>query len=281
MATNINKVGKIVLYIFLAITVLISLFPLIYAFLGSFKGTVEFLSGGSNIIPQNWDVSNYEKAWNGADFATYTGNTLFISIVSVIFTLAIGSMSAYALARGTFKVNSFIIKVLGLVMFVPGVVLIYPIFKLCNRLNLTGTIWSIVITQTAIGLPFLVILMWSYIVGISKEIDEAAKIDGSGFFGIYLHFIMPLSKPILATAGLLAFKNAWNSYLLPLALSLSNKSIRPLTVGILALKDVGEGISAWNIMIAGSVIALFPMIVVYLISNKYFIAGITDGAVKG
>lgn len=117
--------------------------------------------------------------------------------------------------------------------------------------------------------------------GISKEIDEAGRIDGCSFFRLYWSIILPLSKPILATAGLFAFKNAWNSYLLPLALSLSKPEIRPLTVGVIALKDMGEGISAWNIMIAGSVLAIFPMVIVYLFMNQFFIDGITAGSVKG
>lgn len=117
--------------------------------------------------------------------------------------------------------------------------------------------------------------------GISREIDEAAEIDGCSFFRLYWNILLPLSKPILATAGLFAFKSAWNSYLLPLALSLSKPAIRPLTVGVIALKDTGEGISAWNIMIAGSVLALLPMIIVFLCSNRFFISGITEGSVKG
>ena len=92
---------------------------------------------------------------------------------------------------------------------------------------------------------------------------------------------MPLSKPILATSALFAFKNAWNSYLLPLALSISKPELRPLTVGVLALKDVGEGISSWNIMIAGSVISIVPMVILYIFMNRYFIEGMTSGSVKG
>lgn len=278
-----NKVtaGRLGSYVVLILVAVFCAFPLIYAFFGSFKSSVEFLNGGSNILPEVWDFSSYTKAWEEANFAQYTINSLVISWVTVVLTLVVGSMAAYVLARTTFRAKPALVVVLGLVMFIPNVVLIFPIFNMCQRLHLMGNIWSIIITQTASGLPFLVMLMQSYMVSISKEIDEAAEMDGCSFFRKFYLIILPLSKPILATVALFAFKNAWNSYLLPLALSLSKPEIRPLTVGVIALKDMGEGISAWNIMIAGSVLAIFPMVIVYLFMNRYFVEGLTAGSVKG
>lgn len=267
--------------LFLVIWLLFTLFPLIYAFFGSFKNNIEFLAGGASMLPQQWDFSNYAYAWREANFAGYTFNSLFISIMSAILTIVIGSLAAFPLSRGTFFGKKPFTGVLGLVMFIPNVVLIFPIFKMCQSLGLFGSLWSMVITQTATGLPFTVTLITSYMSGISREIDEAAKIDGCSFFRTFRSIVLPLSKPILATTGLIAFKNAWNSYLMPLSLSLSNPNIRPLTVGVLALKDSGEGISSWNIMIAGSVLSIIPMVIVYLFMNRYFIQGITAGSVKG
>ena len=281
MKKNRITFGRICIYVVLILMTIYCAFPLIYAFFGSFKSSVEFLNGGANILPAEWEFSKYGKAWKEANFAQYTINSLIISGMTVVLTLIVGSMAAYVLARTSFRAKPALLAVLGLVMFIPNVVLIFPIFHMCQTLHLMGNIWSIIITQTASGLPFLVILMQSYMVSISKEMDEAAEIDGCSFFKKFYLIILPLSKPILATAALFAFKNAWNSYLLPLALSLSKPEIRPLTVGVIALKDMGEGISAWNIMIAGSVLAIFPMVVVYLFMNRFFIEGITAGSVKG
>lgn len=275
------SIGRIGAFLFLVLMTVFALFPLVYAFFGSFKSSVEFLSGGANILPRQWDASSYVIAWKEANFARYTMNSLVISLLTVVLTLVAGSMASYAISRAEFRGKKLIVTFLGLVMFIPGVVLIFPIFQMCQKLRLLGTIWSMVITQTASSLPFLVILMNSYMNGISRDIDEAAQIDSCGFFRLYWSVILPLSTPILATAALFAFKSAWNSYLLPLALSLSKPAIRPLTVGVIALKDMGEGITAWNIMIAGSVMALLPMIVVFLLMNRFFISGITAGAVKG
>lgn len=275
------SVGRCLIYIFLIAMTVSALFPLVYAFFGSFKSSVEFLSGGPNILPSKWDVSSYVVAWKEANFARYTLNSILISVLTVVLTLIVGSMASYVLARTVFRGRGLIMSLLGLVMFIPGVVLIFPVFQMCQNLGLLGSIWSMVITQTASGLPFSVILMSSYMSSIPKEIDEAARIEGCGFFRLYWNIALPLSKPILATAGLFAFKSAWNSYLMPLALSLSKPDIRPLTVGVIALKDMGEGITAWNVMIAGSVMALLPMIAIFLFMNRFFIAGVTAGAVKG
>lgn len=276
-----EKLRNIPAGIFLLIWLCFTLFPLIYSFFGSFKNNIEFLAGGANILPQQWDFTNYVYAWKEANFAQYTYNSIFISVMNALLTIVIGSLSGYAIARGEFRGKTALFTILGLIMFIPNVVLIFPIFKICQSIGLFGSLWSMVITQAATGLPFSVMLITSYMRGISREIDEAAQIDGSSFFRTYWSIILPLSKPILATTGLIAFKNAWNSYLMPLVLSLSKPSIRPLTVGVLALKDTGEGISSWNIMIAGSIISIVPIVIVYLFMNRYFIQGITSGSVKG
>lgn len=272
---------KMLLYTFLIIILLLTAFPLIYAFFGSFKSNIEFLAGGANIIPKEWDYRNYVYAWQEANFARYTYNSLFISLMTVVLTVIIASMAGYVLARASFKLKGPLVAMMGLVMFIPNAVLIFPIFKVCQAIGLLGTLWSMVITQTASGLPFSVVLATSYMSGISREIDEAAKVDGCSFFRTFLSILLPLSKPILATTSLIAFKNAWNSYLMPLALSLSKPEIRPLTVGVISLKDMGEGISSWNIMIAGSVLSIAPMVIMYLLMNRYFIEGMMAGSVKG
>lgn len=275
------KISKIFIYLFLSLLLIFTLFPLVYAFFGSFKSNLEFLAGGSNIFPEKWNIENYIFAWREANFARYTFNSVFISVMTTVLTLIIAGMASYVLVHIAGKMKGFLMALMGMVMFVPNAVLIYPIFKMCKMLSLMGSLWSMVLTQTASVLPFTVILVTSYMSGVSKEIEEAAEIDGCGFFGIFLRIVMPLSKPILATSALFAFKNAWNSYLLPLALSISKPELRPLTVGVLALKDVGEGISSWNIMIAGSVISIVPMVILYIFMNRYFIEGMTSGSVKG
>lgn len=138
-----------------------------------------------------------------------------------------------------------------------------------------------VITQIATAQPFYCILVMGYCNGISKEIDEAATIDGASFFKVYTTILMPIMKPILATTGILAFRDTWNNYMMPLAFTLSRSELRPLTVGVVLLKDQGDGVAAWSTMLAGTVMSIVPILIVYLFLNRYFIEGITAGAIKG
>ena len=116
---------------------------------------------------------------------------------------------------------------------------------------------------------------------VPKELDEAAKIDGCTFFQTFYKIILPVLKPILATVALLSFRGGWNEYILPLVFTMTDASKRPLTVGVTMLKNAGDGAAAWNIMFAGATIAIVPILVIYIFASKYFINGMTAGAVKG
>ena len=120
-----------------------------------------------------------------------------------------------------------------------------------------------------------------YISTIPTEIDEAAKIDGCSFFRIYYNIIFPLCKPLIATVAILAFRSSWNDYMLPMVFTMTDPKRMPLVVGIMRLKSSGAMASSWNLMLAGTAISLIPMMLIYLIFNRYFVAGMTNGAVKG
>ena len=126
-----------------------------------------------------------------------------------------------------------------------------------------------------------IFLCRGYVNSIPKELDEAAKIDGCTFFQIFYKILFPLLKPITATVALLSFRSGWNEYILPLVFTMTNDLLRPLTVGVNMLKNNGDGAAAWNIMFAGATLAIVPMIVIYCIFSRYFMQGMTAGAVKG
>lgn len=281
MNKNTSKVSGTFIYLFLAVSVLFVGFPLFYAFTGSFKSSVEFLSGSSGLFPKEWHWQNYVDAWQLADFGKYTLNSIFFSFWSVIGTVITTTLTGYVLSRSNFKIKKVLVGSFGITLFVSGAITLFPIFQLCTKMNLTSSLWGMTIAQIAISQPVYCILVLGFVDGISKEIDEAAKIDGCSFFRIYWNIILPIIKPIIATVSILSFRDAWNNFMMPLAFTLSKPELRTLTVGVVQLKDQGEGISSWNLMVAGTVMSLFPMILVYLFLNQYFIAGIMEGSVKG
>ncbi len=281
-AEKSSEIGTIVIYAFLIIATILTLYPLFYAIGGSFKSLEEFLQGGMNLFPrQGGTIDNYITAWKQAKFGIYTVNSILFTVGSVILTVATTAMTGFVLSRADFVGKKLLIGLLGFMIFLLGAVTIYPIFRISRALGLLNSLWGMIIAQVAAAQPLFVMLVMGYCDGISKEIDEAATIDGASFFQIFAVIIFPIIKPILATVGLLAFRDAWNSFMLPLAFTIAKPELRPLTVGVVMLKDQGDGVTAWNLMLAGTIMALVPILVVYLFMNKYFIEGLTDGAVKG
>ena len=282
MSKKVNhRRDMILLYALLAVIIFLLVFPLVYAVGGSFKSTEEFLLGGLKIFPETWRPENYMKAWKQANFARYTLNSVFFAVASVIGIIITSSMTGYAMSRCDFPGKKLLTGTFGFMMFLIGAVTLFPIFQLCRKLGLLDSIWGMVITQIATAQPFYCILVMGYCNGISKEIDEAATIDGASFFKVYTTILMPIMKPILATTGILAFRDTWNNYMMPLAFTLSRSELRPLTVGVVLLKDQGDGVAAWSTMLAGTVMSIVPILIVYLFLNRYFIEGITAGAIKG
>ena len=276
-----HRRDMILLYALLAVIIFLLVFPLVYAVGGSFKSTEEFLLGGLKIFPETWRPENYMKAWKQANFARYTLNSVFFAVASVIGIIITSSMTGYAMSRCDFPGKKLLTGTFGFMMFLIGAVTLFPIFQLCRKLGLLDSIWGMVITQIATAQPFYCILVMGYCNGISKEIDEAATIDGASFFKVYTTILMPIMKAILATTGILAFRDTWNNYMMPLAFTLSRSELRPLTVGVVLLKDQGDGVAAWSTMLAGTVMSIVPILIVYLFLNRYFIEGITAGAIKG
>ena len=281
MSRNMSKVTLGFIYLLLCVSLILVGFPLLCAFTGSFKSSVEFLAGTGGIFPNEWHWQNYVEAWELANFGIYTLNSVILSVGTVLGTIITCTMGGYVLARTNFVGKKLLMGGFIITMFVSGTVTIFPIFMICKSLGLTSSLWGMIISEVAICQPMYIIIVYGYISDISREIDESATIDGCSFFRIYWNIFLPIIKPIIATVAILQFRDAWNSYMMPLAFTLSTPQLRPLTVGVVQLKDQGMGISSWNLMIAGTVMSLVPIIVVYLSMNRYFIAGITDGAVKG
>lgn len=274
--------GKFVEYLFLIVLAVLFLYPILYVVFGSFKGNQELVLGGANIFPQKFIFDNYVQAWKAANFSQFTFNSLFISFGDMVLTLLISSMAGYAFARKNFFAKNFLYGLLIAFMFVNvGSVTLRPLFDLAVKMHMNTSLWSVILISTGGAQATYIFLIRGYMATIPKELDEAAKIDGCGFFTIYWKIIMPVLKPVLATIALLSFRGGWNEYILPLVFTMSKPELQPLTVGVVALRTGTEGAAAWNIMFAGSAISIVPIVVIYIFTSKYFMNGLTVGAVKG
>lgn len=273
---------KTIIYVFLILLTFITLLPVLYAFFGSFKSNQELLVDGAKLLPGKFVFDNYVQAWKLADFKTYTWNSIYMTFFSVIGVVASSAMGGYAFARGKFPGKNLIFGLFTATMFLSfGTITLYPQLQIARLLHINKSLWGIIIMKIFGVSAMNLFLVRGYVNSISREIDEAAMIDGCNFARTFTAIILPLMKPILATIAIITFKTVWNDYLLPMVFTVSTPKKAPLVVGVVALKNTGEGASAWNLMLAGTMISIIPMIIVYLCLNRQFVEGMTNGAVKG
>ena len=290
MKIRLSIGAKITMYLFLALMVFITLVPLLYVASASFKPNMEILAGGVHLIPKEPTFDNYKQVWgmqsvsmaSDATFLDYTVNSLWISGLTVVFVVFFTSMSAYCFQRGNFPGKNFLYWTFMTTMFIgAGTVTMFPILQITSKAGLNNGVGLAIVQFATAGASNLFLTM-GYLKTISKDLDDAAKIDGCTFFSIWHRIILPLSKPILATVALMTFRGSWNNYLLPTLMLAKYPEQKTLVVAVVQLQSTGgAGASQYNLMMAGTMLAAMPMIILFLCMNKMFVAGITQGAVKG
>lgn len=284
MRAGSNKitVSTLIIYLFLLITALIALFPVIYILLSSFKTNSEIMVGGVNLIPNEWQFQNYVRAWKLANFGRFTWNSLYMCFFIVIGSIITASIEGYVFSRGTTKFTKFVYSLVLASLFISiGTLSLFPQLRIIRAIGLNGTLWGVILIMVFGMNVTQVFLSTSFFNQIPKEIDDAARIDGCNFFTIFLRIIAPLTQPLVATIGLISFRAAWSNYLMPYVFTVARPNNVPLVVGVVNLRSSGEAASSWDLALAGISISIVPMLIVYLILNRFFITGLTEGAIKG
>ena len=282
--------GKIFLYIFLVLIAIITLTPLIYTAGASLKTNKEIALGGINPFPAKPTFDNFKQVWgmdaiggkSSVNYADYTRNSVVVSLLTVVLVVVFTSMSAYCFQRGNFPGRDLLYWIFMGTMFVAaGTVTMYPVLQTTTKLKLNSLIGLAIVQFATAGASNLFLTM-GYLKTISKDMDDAAVIDGCSFFSVWWRIILPLSRPILATIALMSFRASWNNYLLPNLMLAGTPKFTTLVVAVVQLQSSGgSGATQYNLMMAGTMLAVMPMLILFLVMNKQFVAGITEGAVKG
>lgn len=279
-----RKLNSILKHAFLLLLVVLFVCPIIFTITSSFKSNSELLAYPDRIIPQEPTFSNYVEAWNSDVFSikNMLFNSIYYTLANVVITILISSAVGYVFARGKFPGKKQMFTVMCALLFVNlGSITMYPYFQVLNVLHIPRSLPALLLIK-CFGIPIAnIYLVRGFVEGIPYEVDEAAKIDGCSFAGIFFKIILPMIKPILATIAILTFQGSWNDYLMPMIFTMTKPEQQTLIVGVMALKSSGEAASAWNLMLAGTTIALIPVLIAYAFGNKYFVDGIAAGAVKG
>lgn len=273
-----KNISRIVLYLTLTILAALFLIPIYGSIITSFKSIQEILLGGFWSFPKHFGIENYIEAWQLKNFGRYILNSFIITIPSVIISILIASLAAYSLSRIKFKGQNIIFFLFVAGLFLPPQVNLLPLYRFINLLGIFDTFLALIIVHVAFGQPICIFILRNFFINIPFEIQEAAKIDGCSNFWIYIRIIMPLAKPVIAVLLIFQFTWIWNDFLWGIILTQS-ENIRPITVGLYNLQ--GMYTIEWNIQTAGANITAIPTIIVFLLFQRYFIKGITLGAVKG
>ncbi|HNW86935.1 MAG TPA: carbohydrate ABC transporter permease [Candidatus Limiplasma sp.] len=272
--------GKALGVIFVAALLVFTLYPVLYAILGSFKTNMELVLG-ETFLPSQWHFENYVYAFDKLNFFQYTLNSVILCGICTVLSIFISSMAGYCMARHEFPFKKLLNTLYLALMFISlGSVSIYPVYVLMNDLKMTNNLFGLALVITG-GQAANIFLVRGFINTVPRELDESAFLDGCTPFGIYWRLIIPLIRPMIAVVGLFAFRNAWNDYITSMVFTIGRKAIQPLTVAVIALRYSANAAAEWHIMAAGASIALLPVLIVYAFTNKQFISGLTAGAVKG
>ncbi|MDX3105034.1 carbohydrate ABC transporter permease [Nonomuraea angiospora] len=261
----------------LAIGCLIWIYPFLWMVSASFKTSAEVFTKGLDLLPDAPEWANYERAWVEAEFGKYLLNTVIITVCTVVVVVVRCAMTGYVLARHEFRGRKLIMGVLVATLFVPAGYTIIPLVDLSQKLGLLNSLTGIVLAMSGAANVAAILLYFGYFRGIPKELTEAALIDGAGFATIFFRVMLPLAKPVTATVTVLTFLSTWNAFFLPLVFTFSRPDLRTVSVGMLAF--VGENATDWSGMAAAATISLLPVVVLFVVLQRYFIEGIA-GAVK-
>jgi ABC-type glycerol-3-phosphate transport system permease component len=252
------------------------IFPFLWMLSAGFKTNQEIFSGLS-LIPDDPQFGNFSRAWTDANIGTYFINTTIVTVGSIALVLVSVSMIGYVLGRYSFPGKKLVIALFALTVFLPEGYTIIPIFELVTRLGLANSLLGVTLAQSGGANVVLVLLFAGYFAHLPKELEEAAIVDGAGFFRVFWQIMLPLAKPVIATTIILQFMNSWNAFLQPLVLTLSRPDLRTLAVGIYAFQ--GEFFTDWSGMAAAATISLAPIVIIFLLLQRYFVEGLA-GAVK-
>ena len=279
-----NRTIDVICYAFLLTVLAVTLFPLVYTILSSFKTNMELLSDPGRIFPKTFTVDNYIRAWNSDSLQVGRMfiNSVLYTLGCVLIMLTASSLYGYVFARGRFRGKKILFTVFSSLMFINlGSITIYPLLEIMTAVGLKSSLWALLVYKI-FAIPIVnIYLVKSYIQSLPSALDEAAKLDGCGFVGIFIRIILPMLKPIMATIGMLSFNSSWNEYLLPAVFTMAKPKQQTLIVGIIALKNSSESAASWDLMFAGTTIALIPVLLAFVFANRYFIKGIAVGALKG
>jgi len=273
-----KMIGKPLFHVAMAAFCFVWIYPFLWMLSASFKTEKEFFTNGLTLLPDSIQMSNFKRAWEGANFDTYFLNSVIISVSTIVLVLFLTATCGYVMGRKSFRGKGVVFVLLVASMFVPMEFAIIPIFDLIKQLGLMNSLLGVILAEAGGNHIIFILLFATFFRQIPNELEEAAIMDGCGFFRTFATIMLPLAKPVAGSIMIMQFIWSWNSFMLPLILTLGKPGLRPLAVGLYALQ--GENVVDWTGIAAGGTIAIVPIVIIFLFLQRFFVDGVA-GAVKG
>ncbi|UOE94524.1 MULTISPECIES: carbohydrate ABC transporter permease [Bacillaceae] len=272
-----GRIGYFFLYLALGVVAVFQIFPIVWLFLFSLKDNREIFAGSPFALPEQIKWENYLAVWEGG-IGGYFFNSVWITGVSILLTLLIGSMAVFVITRMKWKLSKLVLGLFMVGLMIPIHSSLIPLFSMFLNVNMINNPWSIVITYTAYNLPITMMILLGFYTTLPREIEEAAIIDGASLHRLFFRIILPISAPILSTTAIINMIYNWNEFVF-VNTFISSDKYKTLTVGI--QNFVGQYMTDWGAIGATLIISVLPILLAFLFFSNKIVEGISSSAVKG
>lgn len=273
-------VTNILFWLIVAVIIIYTIFPFYWAIVSSLTPPSDLFNTPVRYFPARPTVNAYGTVFQNETFRRALVNSAFISLTTVIISLAIGSLGAYALGRLKFRGRTIVLyTILSMTMF-PAIAILGSLFTMVRALGIYNTPWALIMTYLTFTLPFTVWVLTNFFKSLPVELEQAAYVDGATTFQTFYLILLPLTAPGLVTTGLLAFINAWNEFLYALTFTISDSS-RTAPVALALFSGQQQFEIPWADIMAAAVVVTVPLVVLVLFFQRRLVEGLTAGAVKG
>lgn len=272
-----RRIGYAIRYVLLGLAAIIFVYPFLYMLSTSFKSRSLVLGDPTSLIPSDPTLDNYIQVLGADNFGRYFLNSAMVAVVSTVLIVLLSSMMAYAFTRLSFPGKRLLFSLIVAGLTIPTMMLIIPQFLLARDLQLLNSLHGLVPFYVGTALGFNTFLLSGFFENIPRELDEAMLIDGAGAWRRYWSLALPLAKPALATCVIFAFLGTWDEFAWALTV-LNDVEVRTLPIAIALFQ--GQHSTSWGLVFAASLLAIIPVLIVYIVFQRHFVAGLTTGAVK-
>ncbi|MFW6183193.1 MAG: carbohydrate ABC transporter permease [Chloroflexota bacterium] len=261
----------------LTIVAIILGLPFFWMIITALKPVQEVIIYPPSWLPQEIRLENFVDAWNAAPFGRFYINSIVTGVATTVLQVVFAAFMAYAFVFIRFPAKRFLFLLVLATMMVPLEMKLVPNYILLANLDWINTYWALIIPPAAHAFP--VFVLEQQFRTLPQDLIDAAKVDGASHFQILVRIVTPVSRPLLAAVGLVSFVGRWNDYLWPLIVT-NEVTMRTLPIGLAYLKETQEGSNRWNLLMAGTIFVIVPILILFIMTQKQFVEGITRGAVK-